>query len=135
MQGILTKDGDLDLFVGGRLTPGKYPLAPQSYILKKRWKKAISPDVTEKIAPQLINTGMVCDALWTDYDNDNDLDLIVAGEWTPINFLENKNGTLTHNSSRFIGTTRNSSGWWNCLSAADMDNERRHGLYCRKFRT
>lgn len=113
------KDGDEDLFIGGRLIPGQYPLSPASFILENDGKGNFT-DATQKIAPELKNIGMVTDAVWTDYDQDEDLDLMLVGEWMPITILENANGQLTHNSSLI---TNNSSGWWNSLAAVDMDGD------------
>ena len=113
------KDGDVDLFIGSRLIPGQYPLSPSSYILENDGEGNFI-NATQKIASELQNIGMVTDALWTDYDQDEDLDLMLVGEWMPITFLENTNGKLTHNSSLI---THNSSGWWNTLVAADMDKD------------
>ena len=66
------KDGDLDLFIGGRVMPGKYPMPVSSFILRNDSKNGVCKftDVTKEIAPALIHCGLVCDMLWTDYDND-----------------------------------------------------------------
>ena len=77
--GDMDQDGDLDLFVGGRLLPRSYPYAPKSYLLENKDGKF--EDVTQKKALGLSNIGMVTDAIWTDKDGDKDLDLIVVGEW------------------------------------------------------
>jgi len=113
------QDGDLDLFIGGRLTPLKYPLPPNSYLLENDNGKFT--DATNKLAPSLRKVGMVTDALWTDYDSDGDMDLIVVGEFMAIQFFENQNGKLV-NSSQKTGLTH-SSGWWNSINGGDFDND------------
>lgn len=113
------QDGDLDLFVGGRLTPLQYPLPPKSYLLVNTNGKFI--DATDQLAPSLRKTGMVTDALWTDYDNDLDTDLIVVGEFMSIQFYENDAGKLTNQSSK-TGMTH-TSGWWNSINGGDFDND------------
>ncbi|WP_052958668.1 VCBS repeat-containing protein [Maribacter thermophilus] len=113
------KDGDLDLFVGGRLTPLKYPLPSTSYLLVNEGGRYI--DATNKLAPSLRKPGMVTDALWTDYDNDGDVDLIVVGEFMSIEFYENKNGSLV-SSSQNTGLSH-TSGWWNSINGGDFDND------------
>jgi hypothetical protein len=112
-------DGDLDLFVGGRLTPLKYPFPCTSYLLQNNGGKFI--DVTEKAAPALKNLGMVKDALWTDFDMDGDLDLLAVGEFMPIEFFENKNGVLVNKSSST--GLRYTSGLWNSINGGDFDND------------
>ncbi|MEO8415340.1 MAG: VCBS repeat-containing protein [Ginsengibacter sp.] len=110
-------DGQLDLFVGGRVISGAYPLTPQSFLLKNMGGKFI--DVTEKYCPQLKNIGMVTDALWTDFDNDGKVDLIVVGEWMPITFLKN-----TGHSFVIVKTgIEDHTGWWNSIVAGDFDND------------
>ncbi|RTE54184.1 RNA-binding protein [Arenibacter aquaticus] len=113
------KDGDLDLFIGGRLTPLKYPLPPNSYLLENNNGKFT--DATNKLAPSIRKVGMVTDALWTDYDLDGDTDLIVVGEFMAIQFFENQNAKLV-NSSGKIGLTY-TSGWWNSINGGDFDND------------
>lgn len=112
-------DGDLDLFVGGRLTPIKYPFAPRSYLLKNENGKFI--DVTKETAPSLEAPGLVTDSKWLDIDNDKDLDLVVVGEWMPILVLENKDGNLQK-----METAKNleeNTGWWYSIESADFDND------------
>src|SRR5690606_34042797 len=72
------RDGDLDLFVGGRLAPRQYSLPARSYLLENR--EGAFVDVTGEVAPVLENLGMVTDALWSDFDNDGKMDLVVVGE-------------------------------------------------------
>jgi len=110
------KDGDLDLFVGGRLTPQHYPQPGQSFILENT--RGHFTDVTEKIAPGLRHVGMVTSALWTDIDNDQQLDLLVVGEWMPITIFKNNRGEFHQEKP-----IPNSTGWWNSVLAADFDED------------
>ncbi|WP_272636508.1 MULTISPECIES: VCBS repeat-containing protein [Maribacter] len=112
-------DGDLDLFVGGRLTPLKYPIPCNSYLLENMDGKFI--DVTNKKATSLRKQGMVKDALWTDFDTDGDLDLIVVGEFMAIEFYENIEGGLRSVSDK-TGLTH-TSGLWNSIKGGDFDND------------
>ena len=113
-------DGDLDLFVGGRVVPGKYPTAPRSYILLNDGK-GIFRDATEKNCAALMQPGMVTDAQWMDINNDKQPDLIVVGEWMPVKVFINTKGILSDASSTYIHFA--STGWWNRISAADMDGD------------
>jgi hypothetical protein len=114
-------DGDIDLFVGGRVLPGSYPKPVSSILLRNDTKdgKIKFTDVTKDIAPSLQNIGLVCDAIWSDADNNGTQDLIIAGEWMPITILENKKGKLTAAKTNLS----DAPGWWNSISAADIDND------------
>ena len=113
------QDGDLDLFVGGRSVPREYPTSPRSYLLQNEGGKFI--DVTEKIAPELKNVGMVTGALWTDADNDNKLDLMLVGEWMPITLFKNESGKFK-NTTANVGL-KDTDGLWKSLVSADFDND------------
>jgi hypothetical protein len=114
------QDGDMDLFIGGRQVPGKYPMPPRSYLLVN--DKGIFFDKTETMAPDLLKPGMITTAVWSDTNNDGYKDLIIAGEWMPITFLiNNKNGTLKQTDQN--NTIDESIGWWNKLICADFDND------------
>ncbi len=114
------KDGKPDLFVSGRVEPWKYPRPVSSFIFRNDSEngKTKFTDVTEQVAPDLKNIGMVCDALFTDFDNDDQTDLILTGEWMPITFLKNENGKFKNftNNSGISGKT----GWWNSIVAGDF---------------
>ncbi|WP_418603494.1 VCBS repeat-containing protein [Hwangdonia sp.] len=111
------KDGDLDLFIGSRLKAQTYPFSDTSYLLENDNGKF--KDVTQQKAPKLSNIGMVTDAIWTDFDNDNQTDLIVVGEWMEISFFKNENGNFIRQENMLP----NSSGWWNSIKGADFDND------------
>ena len=116
------KDGDLDLFVCGRVSPGEYPVSPKSFLLRNDFSigAAKFTDLSTAQLPQLGNMGMVTSALWTDFDNDGWIDLVVAGEFMPITFIKNEKGKLANNPPF---TIENSQGWWNSLVAGDFDND------------
>src|SRR5207253_1821953 len=82
------------LFVGGRVTPGAYPTTPRSYLLQNESKngKCTFRDVTQQVSPSLAQAGMVTSALWSDYDNDGWVDLLLAGEFMPLRFYHNQHG-------------------------------------------
>ncbi len=109
-------DGDLDLFIGGRLQPGRYPLPASSMILNN--DKGVFKDVTSEIASELHEIGMVTDAQWTDFDGDQDLDLMLVGEWMPITIFENRDGKFSRYQTPSLEKT---NGWWYSLTKADMD--------------
>jgi enediyne biosynthesis protein E4 len=113
-------DGDLDLFIGGRLVPGKYPLPAPSRILINDGKGNFS-DKTSTIAPFLDTLGMVTDAAWIDLNHDQKKELVIAGEWMPIKVYSYVNNKLSDVSNNYIHFASN--GWWNRISIADMDND------------
>ena len=116
-------DGDLDLFVGGRMEVAAYPKPVSSFILRNDSKIGLTKftDVTQQIAPNLKNIGLVCDALWTDADNDGWMDLMLAGEWMPITILKNNQGKSFAPSA--AESLKNKVGFWNSLTAGDFDND------------
>jgi hypothetical protein len=116
----IDNDGDMDLFVGSRITPGRYPEAPQSLLLINDGKGMFTnaPDVMRAALDSL---GMVTDAAWIDINNDGKKDLIVCGEWAKIHLFVNKDGNLTDQSDKYFPD--NLKGWWNRLHLADMDGD------------
>ena len=106
------KDGKMDLFVSGRVEKGNYPKPVSSFIFRNDCENGHVKftDVTDEVAPDLKNIGMICDALFTDFDGDGQTDLIVVGEWMPVTFLKNVNGKFMNvtASSGVAGQT----GWW-----------------------
>jgi enediyne biosynthesis protein E4 len=113
------KDGDLDLFVGGRLVPNKYPSAPKSFLLEN--KNGIFTDVTQKVAPELLNLGMVTSATWNDIDGDSSQELILVGEWMPITIFKKQGKQFVNATKTF--NLENTSGWWNKIEATDIDKD------------
>lgn len=112
-------DGDLDLFVGGRIVPGTYPFAPQSFILNNENGTFI--DITKTVAPDLQYAGMVTDASWTDINNDGNIDIVVVGEWMPIMIFKNFKETFVDITAKM--GLQNSNGWWNCIAHDDIDQD------------
>ncbi len=113
------RDGDLDLFVGGRHVPKQYPFSPKSYILENTSINGTVKfeDATLSVAPDLIKAGMVTSALCIDLDNDQWMDLIITGEWMPICIYKNVNGKF---KKTIIEGTR---GWWFSINCADFDKD------------
>jgi hypothetical protein len=117
------KDGDLDLFIGGRVEPWNYPNPVSSFIYRNDTKNGIIKftDVTALVAPSLNKVGLVCDALWTDFNNDGWHDLIIEGEWMPVKFLKNNHGTFEDVTP--ASGISDKVGWWNSIVAGDFDND------------
>lgn len=116
-------DGDLDLFIGGRIIPGEYPMPANSYLLRNDSKgKAVQfTDVTKEISPGLLNLGLVTSGLWTDVDDDGWMDLLIVGEFMPITYFRNKEGSgFEKKESPLLA---HSTGWWNSLTAGDFDRD------------
>jgi hypothetical protein len=113
-------DGDQDLFVGSRSVPGSYGMSPIQYLLENNGS-GVFTDVTDRKAGELKNAGMVTDALWTDMDLDGDPDLVVVGEWMNITVFGNEHGAFSDITSR--AGLDETSGWWNCIEAADVDSD------------
>lgn len=111
------KDGFIDLFVGGQLKSGRYPEAGHSVLLRNTGTHF--EDVTNDVS-NLSQIGMVNAAIWTDFDNDSDPDLMVAGEWMSIHIFENENGKFTELESPEL---QSMSGWWNGITAMDFDSD------------
>lgn len=116
-------DGDLDLFVGGRLSPFRYPMPAKSCLLRNESTndEVKFVDVTQELAPELVEAGMVTSALWMDIDEDEDTDLVIAGEWMPITVFENDHDRFSNKTNEY--GFENSTGWWNTLNAGDFDND------------
>lgn len=114
------KDGKLDLFVSGRVEPWNYPKPVSSFIFRNDSKNGLAKftDVSNEVAPALKSIGLVCDALFTDYNNDGWPDLILAGEWMPVTFLKNNKGIFTNETANT--GTGNKTGWWNTIVAGDF---------------
>ena len=108
-------DGDIDIFIGGSTKHGKYPLAETSYILKN--DNGTFVNTNEEILSEL---RLVNDAVFSDYDADGDLDLLLVGEWMPVTIFENTNGKF---SKKNLSELKNTSGWYQSITASDMDND------------
>lgn len=116
------QDGDLDLFVGGRLSPRHYPFPGKSLLLENRKEEGGFElvDHTEKIAPALNRIGMVTDALWIDVNEDNLVDLVLVGEWMDILWMENTGEQLLDPQPLLEGDY---VGWWFSIEKGDFDGD------------
>jgi len=115
------KDGDFDLFIGSRVSPRRYPLSDESVLLENiSTKKDVKFLNSTKKVFKDIDFGLVSDVIWSDFDNDNWIDLIIASEWSPIRFFKNDNGVFYEIKKSGI---EQFSGWWNSLASLDIDND------------
>ncbi len=108
------KDGDTDLFVGGRIIPKQYPNSPRSYLLENKDGRLV-----DNTPESLQSIGMVTDAAWTDFDGDTWMDLIIVGEWMPVTFFKNQEGQLVKTDH----LEQASNGWWMHINAGDIDRD------------
>ncbi|PQB04872.1 VCBS repeat-containing protein [Aureitalea marina] len=111
-------DGDLDLFVGGNVIPGQYPLPPRSYLLQNDNGKFTDVTSTNQALEAI---GMTSEAIFTDYDGDSDTDLLVVGEWMQPTFYENINGSFDLAAN--ISGLEDTGGWWFSVISEDFDGD------------
>lgn len=117
------KDGDPDLFIAGRCNPFNYPRPVSSLLLRNdsRNGKAKFTDITNTAAVGLVNIGMICDAVWSDFDKDGWPDLVLAGEWMSLKFFKNDHGKFRDVSAQ--SAISNKSGWWTNIAVGDFDKD------------
>jgi hypothetical protein len=113
------RDGDLDLFVGGRVVPGQYTVSPNSRLLRNTDGKF--EDVTDAAAPGLRASGMVTSALWSDANGDGWIDLLVTYDWAAVRLWRNNEGRMTDHTA--AAGLNNYLGWWNGIAGGDFDND------------
>ena len=112
-------DGDLDLFIGGRTVPGKYPLAPTSYLLENN--NGVFTDVTNSLGPEIRNSGMITGSVWLDMNRDGREDLVVVGEWMSLMVFHNTKQGFVNQSSAYPFLDH--VGWWSSINKGDFDND------------
>ncbi|MCP9753686.1 RNA-binding protein [Lacihabitans sp. CCS-44] len=112
-------DGDLDLFIAGRNVPDQYPKFADSYLFRNDSKNG-DAKFTNVALPELKSMGLICDVLWTDFDNDGWMDLLVAGEWSAPRFFKNSKGKLSEMKDTGL---ENMKGLWTSTNAGDFDND------------
>lgn len=117
------KDGDVDLFVGGRHSPSNYGIIPGSFVLQNVSANGNIKftNATALVNSSIGNVGMVTGACWTDFNKDTWPDLIIVGEWMPVKLFANEKGKLVEITSDDLLST--SLGWWSCIYAADADSD------------
>jgi hypothetical protein len=112
-------DGDMDVFIGGRVLLGAYPQSPRSYILRNDGGKFT--DVTKTVCPALEEPGLINAAVWADIDGDKKPDLIIAGDWMPIRVFKNNGTSFTEITDK--SGLNNLPGFWRSLTATDVDGD------------
>lgn len=118
-------DGAPDIFVGGRVVPGRYPETPKSYILISDGKGNFT-DQTQNICPEISKIGMVTDAVWVDLNLDQKNELVLAGEWMPVTVFSIVNGKLVNTTNKYFD--KSYSGWWNTITVGYFNGDKRPDL-------
>jgi hypothetical protein len=117
------RSGRLGIFIGGRVSPGLYPAAPESALLANRGGKFA--DVTDEIAPMLRHVGMVTSALWSDVDRDGWPDLLLTLEWGQVKYFHNNGGKKFEDWTEKAGFASAGTGWWRSIATADFNGDGR----------
>ena len=139
--GDIDGDGDLDLFVGGRVLPGRYPQPSSSALLRNESGSLKLDAINRHLLGQI---GLISGALFSDLSGDGFPELILACEWGPLRMFRNQQGQLTpwnppvrvlveHQQSKVPGealdpglsTLDQFTGWWNGVTTGDLDGDGR----------
>ncbi|MFT4738940.1 MAG: hypothetical protein ACI8QD_000449 [Cyclobacteriaceae bacterium] len=110
------QDGDIDLFVGERVVPFRYGLPGSGHLLVNDGSGVFVEEKVE-VSKALSRMGLITDAEWADLDGDGWIDLVVTGEYMPVQLFMNKEGVLEKGPSLSL------SGWWNTLLIKDLDGD------------
>ena len=113
-------DGDQDVFIGSRSIPGKYPLIPESRLMRNDTVDGVVK-FTDVTPDELKKCGMITDAVWADFDRDGDSDLAVSIDWGPVKIFQNSGGVLKDVTS--AAGTSSQVGWWRSLERVDVDHD------------
>jgi len=113
-------DGHPDIFVGGSILPGRYPMTAKSSILINNGQGEFTNQIDE-IGEELTNLGNITDAVWVDINKDEIKDLVVIGEWLSISIFINIEGQLMNQTTDYLD--KNYHGWWNTIAIADFNND------------
>jgi hypothetical protein len=116
----INNDGYPDLFVGGRVIPGRYPETPESFLLINDGKGHFTNQIAT-IAPSLAKAGMITDAVWIDLNNDSKKDLVVVGEWMPVSVYISVNQQLQNQTKNYFSMAYR--GWWNKIATGDFNKD------------
>ncbi|HMT53774.1 MAG TPA: VCBS repeat-containing protein [Saprospiraceae bacterium] len=115
----IENDGDEDLFVGERVKMFNYGVPCSGRILRNDNGKF--KDITKDVAPELLNLGMITDAVWTDINSDKEVDLVIVGEYMPVSIFLNENGKFRNKTNEW-GLSK-SNGWYNIVKAEDINSD------------
>lgn len=113
-------DGDLDLFLGGRSIPSRYPEAPRSLVLRADKGKFV--DASSR-SPELESVGLVKSALFRDVDKDGSPDLLVALEWDYVRYFHNNGDGSFSDWTEQAGFSSGGRGWWNSIESGDFNGD------------
>ena len=111
------RDGDMDVIIGGRSVPGRFPTAPESFLLRNDQGKFT--DVTLEIFPALKDLGMITDIEMDDLNGDGQVEVVFAGEWMPVTVFS-WDGKHFVNQTNAFGFDK-TNGWWKSIEIADID--------------
>ncbi len=115
------KDGDIDLFVGGRMIPGEYPKPQKSFLLINDGTGKFTNNI-DILIPDLSSGGMVTDASWVDLNQDSWPDLVICGEFMPVRaFINNKGKNFTEATKSYF--PESDGGFWSRMLFADFDKD------------
>ena len=118
-------DGFLDIFVGSRIIPGKYPVTPISYFLLNDGKGHFT-NQTQKLASELEKIGMVTDAVWIDLNQDNKKELVIVGEWMPVSVFTYQQDKMVNKTDTYFD--KNYNGFWNKIAVGDFNKDHKPDL-------